>query len=86
MLAIISALAPFSCFYAGLRRLSAAEAGIFATLEPVIAVLTAWIALGEGLSAMQWVGAMLVLVAALLATMGWGLRESVQARSRQSES
>jgi DME family drug/metabolite transporter len=85
LLAIVSALAPFSCFYAGLRRLSAAEAGIFATLEPVIAVLTAWIALGEGLSAMQWMGALLVLVAALLATMGWGLRVSAAARGRASE-
>src|SRR5262249_51458104 len=38
-LGVFSTLVPFVCFYAGLRRLPAAEAGIMATLEPVVAVL-----------------------------------------------
>ena len=73
VLAITSALAPFTFFYAGLKSMSAAEAGILATLEPLVAVIAAWLALGEGLSPMQWVGALLVVSAALLASAGWGL-------------
>jgi drug/metabolite transporter (DMT)-like permease len=66
-LGVFSTLVPFVCFYAGLRRLPAAEAGIMATLEPVVAVLSAALFLGEGLRAIQWLGAALVLAAALLA-------------------
>ncbi len=73
LLAVTSALIPFALFYAGLRRMPAAEAGILATLEPVVAVVAAWIALGEGLAAIQWLGALLVLLAAALASYGTGL-------------
>ena len=74
ILAVTSALVPFACFYAGLRLMQPAEAGILATLEPVVAVVSAWIALGEGLGVLQWLGALLVLVAAGLASYGPGLR------------
>ena len=73
ILAVTSALVPFALFYAGLRRMPAAEAGILATLEPVVAVIAAWIALGEGLGMLQWLGALLVLMAAALASYGAGL-------------
>ena len=66
-LGVFSTLVPFVCFYAGLRRLPAAEAGIMATLEPVVAVLSAALFLGEGLRPIQWLGAALVLAAAILA-------------------
>ena len=66
-LGVFSTLVPFVCFYAGLRRLPAAEAGIMATLEPVVAVLSAALLLGEGLRPIQWLGAALVLAAAMLA-------------------
>jgi drug/metabolite transporter (DMT)-like permease len=69
-LGIFSTLAPFAFFYAGLKRLSSTEAGIVATLEPVIAVLTAAFFLHEGLGPQQWLGATLVLVASILASMG----------------
>lgn len=67
-LGVFSTLAPFYLFNTGLRRLSAAEAGIIASLEPVVAVLSAALFLGEGLRALQWMGALLVLVAASLAS------------------
>lgn len=67
-LGLFSTLVPFVCFYAGLRRLPASQAAIVATLEPPIAVLSAALVLGEGLRAMQWLGAALVLGAALLAS------------------
>lgn len=61
-----STLLPFTLFYAGLRRLRAEEAGILATLEPVVAVLIAATFLGESLRSIQWLGAALVLAATLL--------------------
>jgi len=74
ILAVFSALVPFALFYAGLRRMPAAEAGILATLEPVVAVVAAWLALGEGLGPIQWLGAILVLIAATLASSGPGIK------------
>jgi drug/metabolite transporter (DMT)-like permease len=68
VLGITSALVPFAFFYAGLRRLAPAEAGIVATLEPVVAVLSAAALLHEGLRPLQWLGAALVLVASMLAS------------------
>jgi drug/metabolite transporter (DMT)-like permease len=68
-LGFFSTLAPFAFFYAGLKRLSSTEAGIVATLEPVIAVLSAALFLHEGLDARQWLGAMLVLGASIMASM-----------------
>ena len=68
-LGVFSTLVPFFLFNSGLKHLSAAEAGIIASLEPVIAVLSAAIFLGEGLGALQWLGAVLVLVAATLASL-----------------
>jgi drug/metabolite transporter (DMT)-like permease len=67
-LGIFNTLVPFSLFYAGLRHLTAAQAGIMATLEPVVAVITAAMLLGESLHALQWLGAVLVLGAAVVAT------------------
>jgi drug/metabolite transporter (DMT)-like permease len=67
-LGLFSTLLPFACFYAGLRRLPAAEAGVLATTEPVIAILSAALILGEGLRSSQWLGAALVLAAAIAAT------------------
>ena len=67
MLGIFSTLVPFSLFYAGLKRMRAAEAGIIATTEPVIASVSAALLLHEGLVPLQWLGAALVLVAAATA-------------------
>jgi drug/metabolite transporter (DMT)-like permease len=68
ILGVGSTLVPFSLFYAGLRRLPAAEAGIVATLEPLVAVIAAAVFLGEWLRPLQWLGAVFVLAAAILAT------------------
>jgi drug/metabolite transporter (DMT)-like permease len=67
-LGVFSTLVPFFLFNTGLKHLSAAEAGIIASLEPVVAVLSAALFLGEGLHALQWLGALLVLLAAMLAS------------------
>lgn len=67
VLGICSTLVPFVLFYAGLRHLPATQAGIVATLEPVVAVLSAAVFLGEGMGPLQWMGAALVLIASVLA-------------------
>ncbi|MCC6350708.1 MAG: EamA family transporter [Candidatus Eisenbacteria bacterium] len=67
-LGIFSTLVPFSLFYAGLRSLPAAEAGVIATAEPLVVIVAAAVFLGERLGPMQIVGAALVLAAALLAS------------------
>jgi drug/metabolite transporter (DMT)-like permease len=68
LLGVFSALVPFALFYAGLRHLRPAQAGILATLEPVVAVASSALVLGEGLVPLQWLGAGLVLTAATLAS------------------
>jgi len=75
-LGVVSTLVPFSLFYAGLRHMRAAEAGIVATMEPVVATLSAALLLGENLAPLQWLGAALVLAAAILAAREHGARES----------
>jgi drug/metabolite transporter (DMT)-like permease len=63
-----STLIPFALFASGLRRLRPVEAAILATFEPVVAIALAAIVLGEGLRALQWLGAALVIGATLLAS------------------
>jgi drug/metabolite transporter (DMT)-like permease len=70
MLGVFSTLVPFRCFYSGLKRLPAAEAGVIATAEPVVAILSAFLVLGEGLRPAQMFGAVMVIVAAVLASPG----------------
>ena len=68
LLGLFSTLVPFGLFYAGLRRLPAAETSVIATTEPLVAMVTAAVFLHEQLRPMQLVGAGLVLLAALLAS------------------
>ena len=68
LLGLFSTLVPFRCFYSGLKRLPAAEAAVIATAEPVVAIVAAAVFLGESLVSVQYLGASLVIVAAVLAT------------------
>lgn len=70
LLGVFSTLVPFRCFYAGLRRLPASEAGVIATSEPVIAIAAAALFLGETMRPVQVLGAATVLAGALLASRG----------------
>ena len=51
------------CYYRGLKSLEAGKASIVATLEPVVAALTAYVFLGEYFTFMGYVGAGLILLA-----------------------
>lgn len=54
-------------FYAGSRRIGAAQAALVSTVEPLIIVTLAWIALHETLAPIQLVGAGLIIVGVLVA-------------------
>jgi drug/metabolite transporter (DMT)-like permease len=54
-------------FYAGSRRIGAAQAALVSTVEPLIIVALAWLALGDILSPLQLVGAGLVIIGVLVA-------------------
>jgi len=64
--AVISILIPHSMFTAGLRLLEASTVGIVTTLEPVVAIIVAYLALGESLNAVQVAGGMAVVTAVIL--------------------
>jgi len=59
-------------FYAGARRIGAAQAALVSTVEPLIIVTLAWLALGDVLAPIQLVGAGLILVGVLIAQTGRG--------------
>jgi len=78
-LGVFSTLVPFLLFYSGLQSMRPSEVGIIATLEPVVAVLASAFFLGEGLSALQWLGAAFVLTSAALSSVE--ARDSLPTRS-----
>jgi drug/metabolite transporter (DMT)-like permease len=64
--AVASILLPYIFFAKGLKILEATTVGILTTLEPVIAILVAWFALGESINAVQIAGAAGVVGSVLL--------------------
>jgi drug/metabolite transporter (DMT)-like permease len=64
--AVVSILLPYIFFAQGLRLLEATTAGIVTTLEPVIAIIVAWIALGESMNHVQIAGTVAVVASVLL--------------------
>lgn len=63
---IFNSLLPVASYTIGMRRMRAASASTIATLEPVLAIVLAWMLLGETLGVMQIAGAGLVILAVLL--------------------
>jgi drug/metabolite transporter (DMT)-like permease len=64
---VLGTIVPFLLLIGALRHLSATRVGITAMLEPVVAIVVAWVWLGESLGAVQLAGAAVVLAAILLA-------------------
>jgi len=67
--AMISVLVPHSLYFAGVRYLSASRAIITATFEPVVAIVSAFLILGETLVPVQMLGAVLVIAAVIMLQM-----------------
>ncbi|MGB8011296.1 MAG: DMT family transporter [Terriglobales bacterium] len=63
---LVSVLAPFSCYFAGLQHLEPTSAIVASCLEPVFSILIAALTLGELLRPLQTAGIVLVLVAIVL--------------------
>lgn len=64
--AVASILLPYIFFTKGLKILEATTTGILTTLEPVIAIMVAWVALGESINAIQVTGALGVVGSVML--------------------
>lgn len=66
LFAVVSILIPQAAFAFGLRLTDASKAGVVLILEPVFAIGLAYVMLGEALSAVQGIGAAIVLGAIAL--------------------
>jgi len=66
MFAVVSILIPHSLFASGLKLLDASTVGIVTTMEPVVAIVIAYFALGESLGQMQILGGIAVVAAVVL--------------------
>ena len=66
ILGIFSAIVPFGCYFAGIRRIRSTSASITAMLEPVLAGIIAYLFLGETLLPIQLLGGGFVLTGILL--------------------
>jgi len=64
--AVVSVLAPFSLYFAGLQHLEPTRAIVVSCLEPVFSIIIAAIALGEGMRPGQVLGIVVVLAAIVL--------------------
>jgi drug/metabolite transporter (DMT)-like permease len=64
---LLGSIVPFTLVVAALPRIGATRTAIVAMLEPVFAILVAWVWLGESLDAVQLVGAALTLAGIALA-------------------
>ena len=64
---VLGSFAPFLLSFLALKHLRATAAGIASSAEVLFAFAVAWLWLGEGLGPLQLVGAVLVLVAIVLA-------------------
>jgi drug/metabolite transporter (DMT)-like permease len=60
---ILSVLAPFVLYFAGLQHLEPTRAIVGSCLEPVFSIVIAAIALGEGVRPIQMLGIVIVLIA-----------------------
>lgn len=64
---VMGSFAPFLLSFLALKHLSATAAGVVASSEVIFAFLVAWLWLGEGLNAVQLIGAGVVLAGIILA-------------------
>ena len=60
---LLSVLAPFSFYFAGLQHLEPTRAIVVSCLEPIFSIVIAAVALGEMLRPLQTIGILIVLVA-----------------------
>jgi drug/metabolite transporter (DMT)-like permease len=64
---VLGTIVPFALVLGALRHISATRAGITGMLEPVVAIVVAWLWLGESLDGLQMSGAAVTLAGVSLA-------------------
>jgi drug/metabolite transporter (DMT)-like permease len=64
---VVSSAVAVQTFYAGARRIGAAQASLASTIEPVWTISLAALLLGQSLTPMQLVGAVLVIIGVVIA-------------------
>lgn len=69
-LGFVASFLAIQTFYAGTRRIGAAQAALVSTVEPVYIVVVAWIVLGQTLATIQLAGAALILLGVVIAQTG----------------
>jgi len=52
------------------QRVGSARTAIYSNVTPVVAILVAWVALGDRLALLQWLGAVVVIGGLLLTRRG----------------
>jgi drug/metabolite transporter (DMT)-like permease len=67
---IVSTAVALQTFYAGARRIGAAQASLVSTVEPVYTITLASLLFGEMLTAVQLIGGVMVIVGVLIAQTG----------------
>jgi drug/metabolite transporter (DMT)-like permease len=72
-------VAAFWFYLWALRSVPASMAGMFLNLIPVFGVSTAYVFLGERLTAIQWIGAAAILLS-ICALLGWQVQRPEAAR------
>ena len=77
----LSTFLAIQTFYAGARRIGAAQAALVSTVEPLIIVTLAWVFLDEVLAPVQLVGAALILIGVVIAQTGERARGAPQPAS-----
>ncbi len=80
LFAVVSILIPHTAFTTSLRLLDASTVSIAGTLEPIIAIIIAYLALGEALTVGQMAGAVGVIAAVGL--LQWGTNRIVKRNLR----
>ena len=64
---LVASFLAIQTFYAGARRIGAAQAALISTVEPLFIVVLAWLVLDQTLAPIQLAGAALILVAVVIA-------------------
>ena len=57
-------------YFVAIAKIGAASTTIFSNLEPIVAIVTAFFVLGQALSPLQLLGALIVVAALYIATRG----------------
>jgi len=68
-LAVVPTYGAYLLYAAGLRRLEATRAAVMATIEPVVAAVVAYLAFGEQLAPLGYLGALVVLGGVIVAAL-----------------